>query len=387
MLKFKALVVAFILLYAGFSVAVAADVFGTPPNPQPYTANPALAHYDVQVHSRDSLAGFDGMYAEHGADCSAPPATHPVTSFADSVFICNNHVMTAINAGGYGMAVITPSQLLDCTVACTVQWAMSTEDTSFRDWPDVWITPWADNLTLPFDMGDVDLQGNPRLAIHIDLGNSQNAPVLKVAVNGQTNQANYPEAMPSINSGIANGTNQAAERQTFRFTLTTSHVRFERLASASASAVVFWDYAISDHSFNRNDLIVQFAHHSYTPSKAGSCGGCKPGTWHWSDFSLSPSKPFTLIEGTRLTKGGTVTFAAPAPAGAMLRFSATCKVSINGKLVNRQRFINHAEHASSYFVPIAQGTQSVNVSFAADGWYSNNVGVGCYAQDFAVWGR
>lgn len=362
-----------------------AAVFGTPPTPQPLIANGEYAHYDLQVHSRDSVSGFEGMMAEHGADCSGPPATHPVTSFADSVFICNDHLMTAVNAGGYGLAVITPSQLLDCSVICSVQWDMSTERLSIRDWPDVWITPWADNLTLPFDEGDVDLQGVPRVGLHINLNDNQNTWLVEGIQNYVETEYSNRYGQPSIQAGIVAGTNQAAVRQTFRISITGSRVRVERLASATASAAVYFDGNVSGGSLG-NGLVVQFAHHAYNPTKDGAG---QPATWHWSGFTLTPSVPFALIHGERLVthSGGTVRLDAPAPPNAYLRFSAICAVKVDGVTAPKQRFNGHYEHASSYFVPIAAGKTSVNIALGPDNWVTDSWSPGCYAQDFAIWAQ
>jgi hypothetical protein len=126
--------------------------------------------------------------------------------------------MTAISAIGYGLIVLTPSQLVNCSVSCSVQWEMSTERMSVRDWPDVWLTPWSDNLTLPFNEGDVDLQGNPRSGIHINGNNTQNS--WRVATISNYNGTQVPGCdFCSWQSGITPGTNQAATRQTFKLTI------------------------------------------------------------------------------------------------------------------------------------------------------------------------
>jgi hypothetical protein len=293
--------------------------------------------------------------------------------------------MTAINASGYGIAVVTPSELLDCRSSCSVTWEMSTERTSFRDWPDVWITPWADNLTLPID-GEVDLQGMPRNTIHVDAANTQNTFVLKGMVNGKGFEAIKPWSSPSMSNGIAAGTNEAAIRQTFRLSLTLNRVRLERLGSSTATPLVFWDLPIAGEdlkNFHRDDLVVQFAHHSYTPTKSDSCGNvCRPNTWHWANFNLSPSRPFSLIQGPRVTNGGTVKFDQPAPPNSFLRFSALCRVTIDGKPVERQTFLGQTAHMSSYFVPIPVGKQSFEIRFSPEG----DCGHGA-AKDIAIWAK
>jgi hypothetical protein len=178
--------------------------------------------------------------------------------------------------------------------------------------------------------------------------------------------------------------NQAATRQTFKLTIGNGRMKFERLASATAPALVFWDVAAT---VPFTSGIVQFGHHSYNPAKDGAGTA---GTWHWDNVSFSASTPFTMIKADRrYTQGGTVNFASPAPANAYLRFAGICNVSINGQVVNRAADYDRwgvgykPEHMSSYFVPIIEGTQSINVSFSNDGWYET--GYGCIAKDFSIW--
>ena len=61
---------------------------------------------------------------------------------------------------------------------------------------------------------------------------------------------------------------------------------------------------------------------NYNPTKDNAG---VPATWHWDEFNLSPSVPFTMIKSpTRIVEDETpVHFNAPAPANAYLRFSAT----------------------------------------------------------------
>lgn len=389
-----------LVLFAGLMLGVLAFSFGTPSAPQPITQNAEYAHFSVDVHTREPSGSWpSAMDAQHGTDCSAPPATHVVSTLAQSVFICSNHVMTALNGSGYGEAVLTPSQLLDCTVVCTVTWDMSTERQSTRDWPDLWLTPWNDNLALPFDEGDVDLQGIPRQGIHVNLQNgTNNAFHVDTIANYVATGLPY-DASIGIGQGISPGTNQAAVRQTFRLTVTQGHVRFERLASATAIAFVWVD--ANAPVLMASDYVVQFGHHSYNPTKDGAG---VPATWHWFNSSglplLNPTVPFTLIHGCVKTNtapcslanaqfvtanNSAITFDAPAPANAFLRFSGLCQVLVDGVVAPKQTFLGHYEHASSYFIPIAQGKTSVSITFANDNWYGP--GFGCAAQDFHVWSK
>lgn len=385
------------LMLVGFGVATGIIVsgifgspgeFGTPGAPQPVQVNGSYDHYDVQIHSRDASTWGDDsletMDAEHGADCAAPPATHENHSYSGVVFICSDHIMTAIRASGYGEVMLTPSQLLNCATTCMVQWDMSTERLSTRDWWELRLTPWADNLAVAICgcLQDVDLQGPPRNGIDVSINNAESRPLTSVVNNGVATDL-FQQEPAGFSKDIQVGTNQAAVRQTFKITVTPGHVRFERLASPTAVGIVFLDSAAPVQMLP--DYIVQFEHHSYNPLKDGA--GI-PGTWHWQNFTLTPSTPFTLIHSpVRWTQGGTVTFAAPAPANAYLRFSGVCTVSTDASgtmaVAPKQMFASHPEHKSPYFIPIQAGRTSVQVNFAPDSWY----GGPCIAQDFAIWSK
>jgi hypothetical protein len=362
---------------------------GSPSAPQPFAQHPAYASLDVQVHSRSAQPWqvLPSMQAQHGANCSGPPAAHTTSSYDRAVYICNNHVMTAINGSEYGLIVLTPSRMLNVASGGTVSFELSTEKMSKRDWWDVMITPWSENLALPLlsDLSQgVDLQGPPRNAIMIATDNGQGAPVLKVVRNGVVQSYGSGESVPALGQGVVAGTNQASTRQSFRFTAANGRMRFERLASSTAPALVYWDIQASA-TFGTG--VVQFAHHSYDPTKDGSG---VPATWHWDSLAITNNSDagtgFTIQHAAprQLTSAGTVTFPA-APAGAFLRFAALCRPVINGVARTYQTTTeaHRSEHASSYFVPIPAGSTSATVGFTADDWYTP--GLGCFARDFHVW--
>lgn len=376
--------------------------FGTPGSPQLIQDNIAYPHYDVQIHNRNSYTNWDGtMNAQHTDMCAAPPGTHIVDTLPQGVFICNDHVMTAVNSGGYGEIVLTPTQVLDCSVACSATFDISTERQSSRDWWELRLTPWLQNVALPFasDLG-ADLQGAPANYMSVDLNNGQSYPHMMVVNNNVVTEfGQFPWPIcdnhgtdgctPAINENITAGTNQAAVRQTFKLTITPGHMKFERLSSVTAPGIIFQDR--SAPVAMRNDYIVQFEHHSYNPTKDGAG---VPATWHWSGLGSSPSTPFTLIHMVPQCTGcanpmlvtansSTVQFPSPAPANSYLRFSGICRVLINDVLAERQTFYGATDHASSYFIPLAQGAQNVNVKFAPDGAYSGP----CAAQDFHIWSK
>jgi len=371
---------------------------GAPTAPKPLLLDPLLSNFDVQVHSRDSSTWYQlqSMTADHGTDCAAPPATHPETgNYADAVFQCANHLMTSINAGGYGEIVLTPNQLEDFSGGGYVQWDESTQRDSTRDWTDLWITPYSQNLTLPFDDGEVDQQGIPQTGVHIMMDQFNGETVYRVYTI-----KNYVETelndcwWCTLPEQITPGTNQAATRQTFKLSLSPTHIRFEMLASATAKSTVWVDQAIPDLGFTQG--VVQWAQHSYNPTKDNS--GI-PATWHWNNFTLSNGVPFSIIKATtRYADQSTpsVTFAQPANPNSMLRFSGigTIQVSFDGgatwqtaqkqsssTTVGANGASYHPEHQSPFFTPIPAGATKVQFRWSPDDWYT-----GPYiAQDFAIW--
>lgn len=345
------------------------------------------ADWDIQVHSRDHGTWFEleSMDAHHGHDCSGPPNTHGLNSYENAVFVCRNHLMTALNTSGYGVIYLTPNHIFQFGEEGTLTFSLSTERMSTRDWWDILITPVDENLALPLlsDLSEsVDLQGFANNTISIATDNGEGSPILKIARDGIVQSYQTGSQVLPAHAGIDETVNQAATRQTFRLTIDDGSLKFERLASETADALVFWEVE-AEVPFDAG--IVQFGHHSYNPEKDGA--GI-PATWHWDAIQFGPAEPFTIIPADRrFTEGGEVAFDTPAPEGAYLRFSALCQVLVDGGLVSRQPSATRgkpyqAEHASSYFVPIAAGTRSVEITFQPDDWYSGP----CIAKDISIWG-
>ena len=107
-MKIRAFAASILVAAVGVSTALAA--FNGTPATETFDGSPASplafndVDWDVQVHSRDSDTWFqlEPINAQHGADCSGPPASHVNTSYEGSVFQCRDHLMTSLNAGGYG---------------------------------------------------------------------------------------------------------------------------------------------------------------------------------------------------------------------------------------------------------------------------------------------
>jgi len=86
---------------------------GTPATPLPYAR---LTDFGVAVHdqAQDQWAAPPPFQAQHDADCAAPPATHLVTTYAETVFQRNGHVMTSQFAdGNYSVTYLSAPALVD----------------------------------------------------------------------------------------------------------------------------------------------------------------------------------------------------------------------------------------------------------------------------------
>lgn len=354
---------------------------GNPTNPAPFSST----RWDIQVHERGMVHRAPGaqnqINAQHGMDCGAPPATHPVASTDQSVFYCRDHVMTALNGSEYGVIYLTPNHMLDWSAgAAVLSFDISTLKMSGRDWPDILLTPWEDQQALPLlsPLSEgVDLQGPPKNTISLSFATGEGAPILTVIRNGVRQE--YGGFLPALHDKIVAGTNQAATRQPLKLTISSNHIRFERVASESGQSIVWFDQELDSLNFNK--AVVQLGHHSYNPFKDNAGVAA---TWHWDNVRLSPAVPFTMLKANPryIQESGTVTF-PPAPANAILRFSAIGKPVVNGAARNPVTYQGHPEHFSSYNVPIPQGATSATIQMVKHDWYEH----GYLAKDFSVWAQ
>jgi len=320
---------------------------GAPPMPTAY--RPSLS-FDSVVHVNDD--DFTPVNAGHGPSCEAPPATHPVQSFDNAVFQCKDHLMTSLFAPGYGVIYLTPNQLADFSGGEVVigfdvstlrtserdwidlwvtPWAdqladfsggevvigfdVSTLRTSERDWIDLWVTPWADQLALPLDNFLPDLNGDPRNSVHIKMDNGGGGSIFRPLVVRNFAVEEPPfDARTPLESVV---TPSAVTRTHFELRLSRTHLKF------GVPAIGYWPIDTNIADLGWSSGVVQFGHHSYNPTKDG--GSNQPDTWHWDNFSISQATPFTIIQSDRRRADAgapKVTFAAPAPGGANLRFDA-----------------------------------------------------------------
>jgi hypothetical protein len=182
----------------------------------------------------------------------------------------------------------------------------------------------------------------------------------------------------------------ATTRSTFEIDISSSHVRFG-LPGVGAGGAWWVDTNISPLGWSQG--IVQLTHHSYNPVK--HCGSCGVDTWHWSNFSIDKSVPFTILPGVERSvnpAGGatTVHFPAPAPANSALRFSGlgpqgtTYNLSYDGGATwvspsLQQQIGNHSEIFSSYWTAVPAGTQTV--MFRGNRWWGGD----WWVRDPAIW--
>lgn len=358
---------------------------GSPSSPVPY--NPST--WDVQVHSRDvnTWKSLEPMNAHHGPNCVGYPAVHAVSSYADAVYHCNDHVMTAINAGGYGLVMLTPNQMVDFSSGeATINFDMSTFRSSARDWVSIWLSPFEDQIPLPLTDWLPDLTGEPRRAVHLQMG----------VFNGKTGFQGLTVRDFNVTDISTDPfltyedflTTSAVRRDTFQLRISRTSIKFGMPAYNR-----WWvDRTIPDLGWSR--AVVQFGHHSYSPTKACDGNGtCSPNTWHWDNVSISNAVPFTMLKADLPYLDSTtrryVTFPAGAPSNSFLRFSGigtNVQVSFNGGQ-SWQSAAQHAiertaeEHFRPFWMPVPTGTSRVD--FRGSSWYGGD----WMARGISIWSQ
>jgi hypothetical protein len=353
---------------------------GQPTHPHPWNRS----NWDVTIHSRDidTFDTLEQMQALHGADCAGPPATHPVAAYDQAVFLCRDHLMTAINAQGYGVIYLTPNQLVDFSGSeAVIRFDLSTLRMSQRDWVDLWVTPYHDQLQLPLERWLPDLNGEPRNALHIRMDTFDNQTIFKATIVRDFVTTELPLATTEGYEQVL--TPDAKRRDTFELRISRSHLRF----GMPDYHLTWIDSDMPDLGWSQ--AVVQFGHHSYNPTK--DCPSCLPNTWHWDNITITPARPFTIIAaGHRPVSAATSTlieFPQPAPADAHLRFAGigtNLEVSFDNGVswqpAQRQAQLGSAEdHFASYWMPMPQGATSVRLR--GNDWW----GGAWRVRDASIW--
>jgi hypothetical protein len=379
-----------------------ADGTFTPVPPEAFS-NP---NWDIMIHSRDKSDWYSMITNNfaHGDMCEPPPATHFIDGvYEKHVFNCRDHLMTAIQADGYGAIVMTPNQMVDFSQGeAVIKWDMSTMTTSGRDWVDLWITPMRESLIMPLAFSIPDGQGEPRNGINIALntnGGSYDNSGNKNPQNGQwggkimTNFVEKTLNNPCCLFWASFLNPDASRRDTFELHISKTHLKF-----GMPQYNQWWlDQDIDPLTWGEG--VVQFAHHSYNPYKDTQPNYSNgPGTWHWDNVSIAPSDPFTFVKANpRLTSSTdanhTFTFSSPVPASSYVRFDAVTGTIIqisfdNGatwreaheQLSYSLQIPTGSNQAISYWEPIPQGTTTMMVKGTGSWW-----GGDWYVKDVSVW--
>lgn len=360
--------------WSALTRAVAAGSFqelfsGTPPRPLPLDSSHWEIAYNSAVlepHDRPSAAGS----AQHGPNCEAPgdsgSVTHTVTSYENTVFLCRDHMMTHVPGGSlveYDSVYLTPDQLVDLRGgSAVIRFDISTFASSARDWVSVWVQPWETQEQRILDDDIPSSQGNPRNAIHIEMGGDStffdgDSGQFHVEVfdGGRNRVAAIEPTGPSWATVL---TPSAQTRSTVEIVLSRNHIK----VWMPTLGLVWVDSAIPTVPFSEG--VVTFGHHNYGADKDGG----RPNTWHWDNVTISPSVPFTIVRTDRRVTGyggpdsaRTFVFEAPAPARSYLRFNAIgegVQVSFDGgpyARATRTGPLIKVEHPSSYLIEVPEG--------------------------------
>lgn len=389
MKRFIVLLTAFCLAVTGGAAIAQWD--GVPTAPQRASIHSEFQNFSLGFYNshQDKWYVSPVMQAGHGTACQGPPSTHAISNPLDVHYVCNEHLMSAINGlDGYAAAYITPNKLLDFSAGPAVfQFEMSTQQDSGRDWVDVMVMPYLDNS---FSWQEAGAQFNPKEGIQAILQGQWNLKRISNFATQNIEVDFFPKLMEQVNTGV----NQAAQRQLFKLTVSTTHARMEMMASATntcAGSCVFFDRDIPVLPFSQ--AVVTIGHHSYNPTKDNA--GI-PATWHFDELTLTPSLPITVIHpqdtSRRIvpsTPGGSdmdVHFAAPAPANSYLRVNAVgfVEMSFNGGASwTAGRDVTPPTAATephTFFTAIPAGVQDVR--FRLSGPHINGQR---HASDFSIW--
>jgi len=386
---------------------------GSPATPQVWNGQ-SNGQWDVIAEARDidaaATSAVPAFPAGHGADCSNADTgaipSHQVTQRSDELFVCHDHLMTALNSDdyGYGAIYLAPPAMVDFSQGATIDFSSSTFRTSDRDWWDMWLTPFDQNFVVPLDAMFPDLNGPPKNSLHIkmDQFNSGTTFVGETINNfNETDLASTDDLLESYE------TPSVVNRAQFELRITPlGGSRYQVQFGLPATKTWFVN---GTTTLPFTQAVLQLGQHSYTPTKDDGCGptvedeqrgfSCQPNTWHWSNLAISNPVPFTIDTGTPSVVGdtatGTVTLSAPSPANSDLRFAArgsNLQVSFDGghtwQPAQARQQVGAGiptpsvdqYHLGNYWMPMPAGVK--NVQFRGQGgWWGSS----WFVQDVAAW--
>ncbi len=356
---------------------------GTPTAPRIWGNS---ADWQIAVHARqqENWYELEPMAAQYSRSCDEPPNTHSISRYDETVYQCEDHISTAISATAYGVIYLTPAYLVDFSEEATIRFELSTARQTPRDWVDLWISPYEEQLVYPLNSWLPDLAGEPRNAIHVRLDLSENSRWYAEVVDNfeVTELTGTAKSWQGYEEFIAPAFD---ERQVFELNISPTHLRF------GMPEYDFWWYDETIPELDWTNGIVQFGHHSYSPGAACDFdGSCSATTWHWDNIAIEPTTPFTIIHSeSRIADADnpSMTFERSAPRGAYLRFAAIgdeIEVSFDGgdswKSAKEQTQANASDDRfRSYWMQIPVGTDSVE--FRSSGWW----GGAWHVRDVSLW--
>lgn len=335
------------------------DTFdGNPNTPQEFIS----PQWDVVVHHREQKY-WDSpktVAAHHSDICNPYPETHTVES---SVYLCRNHIMTALDGGEYGMIYLTPSALVDfSTETARISFDVSTLRTSNRDWIDLWVIPEQDDLIMPLEGWLPDATGNPRNGIHIRMTDPGNASTKSFffAEIVRNFQVEHTIQNQFVVDDIL--VPSALVRNTFQLDISKTHIRFGLPAYNK-----YWVDTDINPALTWNTGFVQFGHHSYNPTKDGGI----PDTWHWDNITIAPFKQKQIVPISSkevIQKNTGIIVSNPAPKNTRMRFNGYVGDYVNVAFDDNlfQKVTAQAsekpdtrDHFRTFWVDVPEGTQKI----------------------------
>ncbi len=331
-------------------------------------------NWDVTSHSRNSANiwhEIDTLSADFGPNCTPPPDTHIITTYEDSVFVCDGTLQTTLGSEGYHMTYLTPDHLVDFSdEEAVIQFDVSTLRFRGRDFLNVWVTPYEDNLQLPIQGWLPAATGEPKNGVLVRTGMTKDHTRIESSVFRDFAASTLYDNYTTIESVLAqNGLSPSNTR------LETVEMRL----SADHLSVCFTEY---DHCFLDTAInppldwtqgVVQFGHHGW--------GLEEPNTYHWDNFHIEPAVPFSIIGATSRSVNAdadTFTFPQPALTDSYLRFvgiGENLEVSfdegVNWQSAEQQTHDPaeyKAEQFRTYWTAVPANTQTVQVR--ADDWWA-----------------
>lgn len=281
------------------------------------------------------------MDAQHGSDCAAPPATHSISSLDSTIFLCRDHLMTAIECcveiEADAVVTLQPNHMVDLTKGeASVKVDVSTLSPSGGDWWEIWISPFEDHLAAPTDHW-FHQAGAPRNALQFNVSDMSPESKLfgwslfkdftKVDGAGMRDPGGNPGKNIRQLVSFSN-----TRRDTYEIRLTKTHVQMLVRNSADGLMTLVDEFDVPG-GFPADQAVVQVMQSNYRPRGNGGMPTAEvtsAATWHWDNLEISPAVPYTIINANEMaarqvsseSPNQRVTFKAPAPADARLRFRA-----------------------------------------------------------------